>query len=227
MGIKAIIFDLDNCLAPATAVGEDLYAPAFAAIRAANAGTVPADALDAAFTEMWRTPFDRVAATYGFSTAMFDAGWQIFRAMELASPMHDYGDLEGLADLPVQRFIVTSGFRRLQESKIAALNLKSLCAEILVDAIDEPERLGKEGLFRGILERHCLQPDEVLVVGDSAESEIAAGTRLGIRTVQTLRRGVTKTDTATFHVHSLRELKALLTDARLAIEGTCSANAQS
>ena len=33
---KAIIFDLDSCLAAADEVGEQLFAPAFAAIRAAN-----------------------------------------------------------------------------------------------------------------------------------------------------------------------------------------------
>lgn len=33
---KALIFDLDNCLAPAHEVGEALYAPAFDAIREAN-----------------------------------------------------------------------------------------------------------------------------------------------------------------------------------------------
>src|SRR6188768_877353 len=109
MPIKAIIFDLDNCLAAATAVGEELYAPAFAAIRAANAGTVRNEVLDEALAEMWRTPFDRVAATYAFSPAMSEAGWQIFRAMEVASPMSDYGDLEALVDLPVRRFLVTSG----------------------------------------------------------------------------------------------------------------------
>ena len=33
---KAIIFDLDSCLAAADEVGDQLFAPAFAAIRAAN-----------------------------------------------------------------------------------------------------------------------------------------------------------------------------------------------
>ena len=32
--IKAIIFDLDNCLAAANEVGEDLYAPLFFSLRA-------------------------------------------------------------------------------------------------------------------------------------------------------------------------------------------------
>jgi len=35
---KAIIFDLDSCHAAADVVGEQLFAPTFAAIRAANEG---------------------------------------------------------------------------------------------------------------------------------------------------------------------------------------------
>jgi hypothetical protein len=38
--IKALIFDLDNCLAAANEVGDDLFEPAFGAMRNANRGTL-------------------------------------------------------------------------------------------------------------------------------------------------------------------------------------------
>ena len=50
---KAIIFDLDSCLAAADEVGEQLFAPAFAAIRAANDGSVPEETLRAD-SQTWR-----------------------------------------------------------------------------------------------------------------------------------------------------------------------------
>ena len=105
---------------------------------------------------------------------------------------------------------MTSGFRRLQESKIKALKLDSLFTAAYVDAIDEPGRLGKEALFQRILEEYQFSPAEVLIVGDSADSEIAAGNRLGINTVQTLRPGVPRANNATFYIDSLAELKELL-----------------
>ena len=76
---KAIIFDLDSCLAAADEVGEQLFAPAFAAIRAANDGSVPEEKLRTAFAECWRVAFDAVADKYGFTEAMRAAGWQVFR----------------------------------------------------------------------------------------------------------------------------------------------------
>jgi FMN phosphatase YigB (HAD superfamily) len=208
--IHALIFDLDNCLADAREVGEELYRPAFEAIRAANQGVVGPEALDRAFEDIWRHSLDWVAAQYGFSQAMKAAGWHVFSGLEVHRKLTGYGDLSILSELPRALFLVTSGFRRLQESKIEALELAPLFAAIYVDAIDEPSRVGKLGYFERILQEHELAPAQVLVVGDNADSEIAVGVRLGMPTAQTLRPGVPYAANASFHIHSLQELKPLI-----------------
>src|SRR6266496_2827066 len=71
---KAIIFDIDSCLAAADEVGGGLFAPAFAAIRAASDGSVPEEKLQAAFAECWRVAFDAVADKYGNDAARRLAG---------------------------------------------------------------------------------------------------------------------------------------------------------
>lgn len=210
--IQALIFDLDSCLASAREVGEDLYQPAFEAIRHANRETITDEALDRAFKDVWRHPLDWVAEHHHFSHEMRQAGWDVFKELAVQRPMKGYGDLAVLSEFPAKRFLVTSGFRRLQESKIEALNLRPLFTAIYIDAIDEPDRLGKSGYFAQILKQHRLTPSEVLVVGDNAESEIAAGNKLGISTAQTLRPGVPYASNATFHVTSLDELKRVLAD---------------
>jgi len=185
--IKALIFDLDSCLAAADEVGESLFATAFQAIRSANIGTVPEEQLRAAFADCWRFPFDFIADKYGFSPAMRAAGFAAFKQTEVRQPMHGYGDLDALAELPAKLFLVTSGFRRLQESKVRALQA-----------------------FEAILQKHQLSPKEVLVVGDNPDSEIAAGNRLGMTTIQILRPGVPASPAATHHIHTLGELKRFL-----------------
>lgn len=50
----------------------------------------------------------------------------------------------------------------------------------------------------------------MLVVGDSPDSEIEAGNRLGLRTVQILRPGVPRGDNATHCIHGPAELKGLM-----------------
>ena len=208
---KAIIFDLDSCLSPADEPGQQLFAPAFDAITKANQGSHRPSVLQTAFADMWRLPFDFVAEKYGFTPAMKAAGWQVLAQLEVTTPMSGYGDLAVLKELPVLKFVVTSGFRRLQESKIRALGIAPLFTAIYIDAIDQPGYRGKQKIFEDILHDYSLQPDQALIVGDNHDSEIAAGVRLGIRTVQTLRPGVPRSPAATHHIQTLHELKSLLT----------------
>jgi putative hydrolase of the HAD superfamily len=211
---SAVIFDLDNCLAPADELGRELLELMFAAIRRANQGRVSEAALERAFSDSWRLPLDVVAGKYEFSDEMLAAAWDVGRQLAITNPMIGYGDLSALADLPVKQFVVTSGFRKLQESKIDALNLRSKFAGTYVDAIDESDRKGKERIFQEIVEQHRLDPKTVLVVGDSPESEIEAGNRLGMQTVQILRPGVTRGTNATHYVRNLRELRAIIDTRR-------------
>jgi len=208
--ISAVIFDLDNCLSAADEVGEQLCQPAFDAIRAANRGALSEEALSEAFADCWRHSLDFVAARHGFSEEMLAAGWSVFARTRVEGPMRGYSDLALLSELPVQRFLVTSGFRGLQESKIKALGFEPLFTAIYIDAIDDPDRKGKQKIFEAILAEHQLAPGDVLVVGDNPDSEIEAGNRLGISTVQILRPGVPRGETATHHIHTLAELKELL-----------------
>jgi phosphoglycolate phosphatase-like HAD superfamily hydrolase len=207
---KAIIFDLDSCLAAADEPGRQLYAPAFDAITNVSQGAHSPAALENVFVDMWRLPFDFVARKHGFTPDMKDAGWQALCQLEVTTPMRGYGDLDALQDLPMPRFLVTSGFRRLQESKIRALGIARLFTAVHVDAIDEPGCLGKQAIIERILRDHRLQPDQVVIVGDNHDSEIAIGNQLGIRTVQTLRPGVPRSAAATHHIQTLYELKSLL-----------------
>lgn len=208
--IKALIFDLDSCLSAANEVGDQLFKPAFDAIRRANHGAASEDSLKQAFSDCWRFPFNDVAHRYGFTDEMTKAGFAAFSRIEVTQPMHGYGDLPVLRELSQQLFLVTSGFRRLQESKINALGIKLFFKEIRIDAIDEPGPQGKARIFAEIVKTHSLRPEEVMVVGDNPDSEIAAGNRLGIKTVQVLRPGVPRGKNATHYIKSLRNLVELL-----------------
>src|SRR5436309_11630858 len=84
-----------------------VFAPAFAAIRAANDGSVPEEKLRAAFAACWRVASDAVGDKYGFTEAMRAAGWQVFRQTAVNEPMYGYGDLAVLKDMHAQRFLVT------------------------------------------------------------------------------------------------------------------------
>jgi len=73
--IKAIIFDLDNCLAASDEPGRQLLAPTFNALRRANHGTLSGQTLELALAACWGHSLDAVARKYGFSDDMLTAGW--------------------------------------------------------------------------------------------------------------------------------------------------------
>ena len=208
--MRAIIFDLDNCLAAANEVGEELLEPVFAAVRAANDGALTESELHGAFRDCWVHAFDFVATTHDFTPRMRTAGWEAFRRIEVRTPMHGYGDLALLPALGERRFLVTSGFRRLQESKVRALGIEACFEAIVIDAIDEAPRLGKERIFRDLMSQFKLDWSDVLVVGDNPESELAAAARLGLRSAQITRPGVVPADGVTIRVRDLAELRARL-----------------
>jgi FMN phosphatase YigB (HAD superfamily) len=208
--MHAIIFDLDNCLAPADEVGHQLLEPVFATVRDENDGALAPETLDAAFRDCWIHAFDHVAKRYGFTDRMRDAGWRAFREIEVTQPMSGYGDLDLLPSLGARRFLVTSGFRRLQESKVRALGIAPAFDAVIVDAIDEPYRRGKERIFADLVADARLEPGDTLVVGDNPDSELAAARRLGLASAQVLRPGVIAAADVTVRVRDLAELRQWL-----------------
>lgn len=206
------IFDLDNCLLDARAMGT-LFESAFVAIRQANQGTLSAEVLEEAIGECWYTAFDLVAERFGFSAAMRDAGWQEFCRMEMRPPLSGYADIGQLPGLPVRKYLVTSGFRRLQQSKIDALGIAPWFERVVIDAIDEPGPHGKGRIFADILAQEGCAPRQVLVVGDNPLSELGAGRALGMVTVQTVRPGVSPWDGADHQVMGLEGVALLLSAA--------------
>lgn len=207
---RSIIFDLDNCLCAADEIGYRFHEPVFAAIRRANDGALADAALSEAFADCMRLPFDEVADKFGFTETMRNAGLRAFGSLEVAKPLHGYGDLHVLRELQARRFLVTSGFPRLQKSKITMLGIGPLFEAVRIDAIGGHPRRGKRAVFADLVENPGLRAERTWVVGDNARSEIAAGNQLGMITVQILRPGIERSDEARYTVKNLPELKTLI-----------------
>src|SRR3954464_4621824 len=62
-----------------------------------------------------------------------------------ATGMKSYADMPVLGELNARRFLVTSGFQRLQSSKVHALGIERQFERVAIDAIDEPDRVGQAG----------------------------------------------------------------------------------
>lgn len=214
MHYTVAIFDLDNCLLDARSVGP-LFEPAFEAIRQANHHALSPAVLEQALHQCWYTAFDLVAERYRFTPAMRAAGWAQFSQMQVRGPLQGYPDMDLLPQIPLRRYLVTSGFRRLQDSKIDALGIRPWFEQVIIDALDdEPARdgaaHGKQPIFEQILAREGCAPQQALVIGDNPLSELAAGRAIGAVTVQTVRPGVKPWELADHQVTGLEGVLQLL-----------------
>jgi FMN phosphatase YigB (HAD superfamily) len=220
LNYDAIIFDHDNTLAPAIGVGQDLFEPVFDAIRAQIPSEFQSDPryltrVDQALEACWYTAFDAVADLYEFTAEMTAAGKRAFVELKVpaSSRYAHYEDSVLVKELNQQIpcFLVTSGFTTFQNSKIDHLKMRDWFDDIVIDAVEVPEPLGKKSIFQALAAKHGpFHPARVLVVGDNPISEIAAGNAAGMHTVQVLRPGVAEDAQAMYHVLGLRDLWPIL-----------------
>jgi putative hydrolase of the HAD superfamily len=176
---KAIILDLDNTLFPTSAIGDELFAPLFKLIEESK--DFSGD-LEKFKKDVMRQPFQKLAPEYGFSQELTEAGISILNELKYHKKIATFDDYEILKKYPCQKFLVTMGFTKMQESKVKHMGIKSDFEEI---HIVDPELTDKDkkAIFRDIMGRHGFQLSEVLVVGDDPESEIAAARELGLDAV--------------------------------------------
>jgi putative hydrolase of the HAD superfamily len=176
---KVLIFDLDNTIYPVHSIGAALFAPLFSMLE--DSGEIQ-EQMDAVKDAIQRKPFQVVAAEFGFSDALTQTGIKLLQNLSYNGPIAPFPDFQLVPALPQPKFLVTTGFSRLQESKIDGMQIRSLFREIhIVDPMLEART--KRDVFSDILFRYAYQPDEVLVIGDDPDSEIKAAHALEIPTI--------------------------------------------
>ena len=176
---KALILDLDNTIYPVSSIQGNLFGEIFQLIDLAEhlSDQVKLDAKD----ELTRRPYHLVADKFNFGNGLKDKGNNLLKNITYDLPMQPFDEYVQIRSSGLMKFLVTTGFTKLQWSKVKMLGIENDFAEIhIVDP--ELSTQTKKDVFADILKRHHLIAAEVLVIGDDPESEIKAATELGIET---------------------------------------------
>lgn len=176
---KAIIFDLDNTIYPVSSIGGRLFRDLFTMIQEDGR-------FEGSFEEVkeaiQRKAFQVVAEEFKFHEDLTSAGLKALSDLEYTEQMKPFDDYEVAREIPLMKFLVTTGFSKLQRSKIRELDVeKDFEACFVVDPAKSKKT--KKDIFAEIMNRYGLTAREVLVVGDDIHSEIQAGKELGLETV--------------------------------------------
>ena len=133
----------------------------------------------AAKDEMLRTPFLKVAEKYGFPEEVVDKTVEFLANREVVKPLIPSDDYHFIKSLKGRKFIVTAGFPKQQKSKVKMLGIADDFEEVHVVDVSVTN---KKQAFIDLIDKHQLNKDEILIVGDDAQSEIKFGLELGIET---------------------------------------------
>ena len=129
--------------------------------------------------EMLRTPFLKVAEKYSFPTKVIQRTVEYLANREVVKNLVPSDDYHFIKSLKGRKFIVTAGFPKQQKSKVKMLGIADDFEEIHVVDISVTN---KKQAFVDLIEKHKLPKEDILIVGDDAESEIKFGLELGIET---------------------------------------------
>lgn len=207
--IRALFFDFDRCLFDTQSMGTEFLEPTLTLLEES---ALSQDIKDDFKHRMHETDFDEALRTLEIPEELSS---RMRASYASTTPPHGvaYEDVHVLSELPEIKILVTSGFRKFQEQKIANAGIAQYFDNIIIDSFDDGEaRKGKQKIFEELLELYHLAPHEVLVVGDKPSSELAAGKALGMIAVQIVRPGTTPWNDAEHSIHSLTELQRFLSE---------------
>lgn len=176
---KALFLDLDNTIYPVSSIGEKLFAPLFDVILkdknvAGKIGEIK--------KEVMRRPFQQVANDFGFSKELTEKGISILKDISYTEHIEPFADYRYIRELAIDKFLVTTGFKKMQQSKVDVMQLQRDFKEIHIIDPTVTQKIKKD-IFREIVERHGYDKKDVIIVGDDLRSEIKAAQDLGIDAV--------------------------------------------
>ena len=177
---RVLILDLDNTIYPVSSIANHLFDKLFKLIDE-NLGEADRQAAQKAKEELTRRPYQHVADEFGFSDELKQQGMQMLSNIRFEEPMYPYEQYNDLRQIPIDKFLVTTGFTKLQMSKVEMLNIGSDFKQIyVVDPAQSTQT--KKDVFLKIMQENGYATEEVLVIGDDPKSEIKAAMELGIDT---------------------------------------------
>jgi putative hydrolase of the HAD superfamily len=208
---KALILDLDNTIYPVSSIAGHLFAELFATLNE-FADIINQDddsRLNRIKNEMTRRPFQHIAEEFALPDEVRIKMINTLKNMTYDLPMYPFEDYEHIRNISLDKFLVTTGFSKLQWSKVKMLGIEKDFKEIhIVDP--EINHNTKKDVFEAIMHRHSYQPNELLVIGDDPESEIKAAKVLGVDTVLYDIINTYTNERATYKIDSMKDVRNIL-----------------
>jgi len=203
--MKRIFFiDLDNTIYFTKPNEEQLMGELYRFLESMDLGISNED-FQLAKQEMLKTPFLKVAKKYGFKEEVMPDVISYLQNREVTKPLKPSDDYQQIKSLIGRKFIVTAGFPKQQLSKVKMLGIADDFEEVHVVDVSIAD---KKKTFEKLIDQHHLDKNDILIIGDDAESEIKFGLELGISTFLLDPENLHPNTKSTFRGNDLSSLHA-------------------
>ena len=178
MSKKAIILDMDNTIYPVHSIGFKLFKVLFDLIEESG-NHANMEEIKAA---LMKRPFQVVANEYGFSNKLKGDCLALLQELTVEEAMQPFEDYEEIRKITLPKYLVTTGFPKLQHSKVKQLGIGADFAGIFIVDLNMPGA-SKKAVFQQIMQENNFTAADLIVVGDDINSEIKAGQELGVEVI--------------------------------------------
>lgn len=206
--IRALILDLDNTIFNTASISPVIFKELFALMDKYK-GEIGAEKLEEAKALLSKKAFQIIADQYGFNQELKEQGMDLLRKTTYDYPIVPFTDYTYIKQMHLDKYLVTMGFQKMQESKVRMLDLYNDFIEVHVNDPDQTDETKKD-VFESILHRHHYEPKEVLVIGDDPDSEIKAAKDLGMPSLLYDPRDEYGADIADYKIGNYQELKGII-----------------
>ncbi|MDB5136109.1 MAG: family hydrolase, partial [Mucilaginibacter sp.] len=123
---RALILDLDNTIYPVSSIADNLFGKLFLVLDeysdSINMGDK--DRVNKIKHEMTRRPFQHIADEFGLGRDLRARIIDTLKNTTYDAPMQPFEDYAHVRTIPLDKFLVTTGFVKLQLSKIKMLGIE-------------------------------------------------------------------------------------------------------
>ncbi|GAA0751568.1 HAD family hydrolase [Psychroflexus lacisalsi] len=202
------IFDLDDTLFPTATIRKDVGLPLLNKLKEINYSEryFEKSMIEVIYNDCWKNSFVELIDKYNLPNVFINGLHRAYKELEVTHKLKLYKDAEIIKELNEDKYLVTTGYEKLQKSKVQSLGIESYFKEIFVNDSIEKFKLGKLFFFNKIFKKYNIKPDSFIVIGDNVNSEIKAGNKLSFTTVLIDRNTLVEDSLANFNISSLEEI---------------------
>jgi len=206
-----LLLDLDDTIFQTNSMNPKIFDSAISVIRKYYSSKKTEENIEKIELELWSNPIDVVFSKYQTPKIIRTEFYKRIRNINYATlNISTFKDYEVIKSLAVTKILVTTGLKELQLGKIKALGIESDFESIHIDDPQIKPRQYKIDIFKQILNDSKIAPEEIWVIGDNPDSEIKAGKKLGMRTIQRKSNSKKSSKFSDYEIESFEELKGIL-----------------